>query len=45
MRLEGIRVLGDLGKGVFVYCKDMVHGERIFMPIAWEAEPELPKGD
>lgn len=26
----------DLGKGVFVYVKSLVHGERLFMPIAWE---------
>lgn len=36
-------LLGDLGKGVFVYCKEKLHGERMFMPIAWEAEPEPPK--
>lgn len=29
-------LFGDLGKGVFVYCKDKVAGERIFMPVAWE---------
>lgn len=27
-----------LGKDIFVYCKDQVRGERIFMPIAWEEE-------
>lgn len=26
----------DLGKGVFVYCKGEMRGERIFMPLAWE---------
>jgi hypothetical protein len=26
----------DLGKGVFVFCKDKMQGETIFMPIAWE---------
>lgn len=26
----------DLGKGVFVYCKDQLRGNRIFMPLAWE---------
>ena len=26
----------DLGKGVFVYCKDKVIGETIFMPLSWE---------
>lgn len=31
-------LFGDLGKGVFVYCKDKVRGERMFMPIAWETE-------
>ncbi|TEB04679.1 hypothetical protein Psch_03441 [Pelotomaculum schinkii] len=29
-------LLGDLGKGVFVYCKDKLRGETIFTPIAWE---------
>lgn len=27
-----------LGKDVFVYCKDRVRGERMFMPVAWEKE-------
>jgi hypothetical protein len=27
----------DLGKGVFVYCKEKLHGERLFMPVAWES--------
>lgn len=26
----------DLGKGIFVYCKDQLRGETIFVPIAWE---------
>jgi len=29
-------LFGDLGKGVFVYCKDKLKGENIFIPIAWE---------
>lgn len=29
-------LFGDLGKGIFVFCKDKVAGETIFMPIAWE---------
>ena len=29
-------LFGDLGKGVFVYCKDKLKGQTIFMPIAWE---------
>jgi hypothetical protein len=33
-------LFGDLGKGVFVYCKDRLAGESIFMPIAWETETE-----
>lgn len=28
----------DLGKGVFVFIRTEVRGERIFMPIAWEKE-------
>ena len=27
---------GDLGKGVFVYVKNELKGERIFMPVSWE---------
>jgi hypothetical protein len=26
----------DLGKGVFVFVKDKMHGELLFMPVAWE---------
>ena len=26
----------DIGKGVFVYCKDKLKGQTIFMPISWE---------
>ena len=29
-------LLGDLGKGVFVYVKEKLKGENIFMPVAWE---------
>jgi hypothetical protein len=29
-------LFGDLGKGVYVYCKDKLKGETIFLPIAWE---------
>jgi hypothetical protein len=31
-------LFGDMGKGVFVYCKDKLKGQTIFMPIAWEKE-------
>ena len=30
-------LFGDLGKGIFVYCKDKLKGENIFMPISWES--------
>lgn len=30
--------LGDMGKGVFVYVKEKLKGETIFMPISWEAD-------
>lgn len=33
-------LFGDLGKGVFVYCKDKLRGEHIFMPVAWEEEQQ-----
>lgn len=29
-------LFGGLGKGVFVYCKDKLAGETIFMPVSWE---------
>jgi hypothetical protein len=32
--------LGDLGKGVYVYVKSELRGQRIFMPVAWERESE-----
>lgn len=31
-------LFGDLGKGVYVFVKDQVKGENIFMPISWEKE-------
>lgn len=31
-------LLRGLGKDVFVYCKDKLRGERMFVPIAWEDE-------
>ena len=30
--------LGDLGKGVFVYVKEKLRGNTIFMPVSWEEE-------
>lgn len=30
----------DLGKGVFIFLKDKIQGETIFMPVAWEAGAE-----
>jgi len=32
--------MSGLGKTIFVYCKDQIRGERIFMPIAWEEGAE-----
>ena len=29
-------LFGDMGKGVFVYVKDKLKGDNIFMPISWE---------
>lgn len=29
-------LFGDLGKGVYVYVKDKLKGETIFLPISWE---------
>lgn len=31
-------LLGDLGKGVFVFVKAEMRGERLFKPVAWEAK-------
>lgn len=31
-------LFGDMEKGCFVYIKDKVKGERIFMPVAWEGD-------
>lgn len=30
-------LLGDLGKGVYVFVKKEMRGQRIFKPVAWEA--------
>lgn len=29
-------LFGGLGKSVFVYCKDQLRGEEMFMPVSWE---------
>lgn len=29
-------LLGDLGKGTYIFCKDKLKGETIFTPISWE---------
>lgn len=29
-------LLGDMGKGVFVYVKERLKGENMFMPVSWE---------
>lgn len=34
-------LFGDLGKGVFVFVKSEMRGQRIFMPIAWERDPRV----
>lgn len=31
-------LLGDRGKGVFVYVKEKLKGDNIFMPISWEED-------
>lgn len=31
-------LFGDMGKGCFVYIKEKVKGETIFMPVLWEEE-------
>lgn len=31
-------LFGDMGKGVYVFCKDKLKGETMFMPLAWESE-------
>lgn len=34
-------LLGDLGKGMFVFIKEKMIGEQIFMPISWEIKEAL----
>lgn len=37
-------LLGDLGKGIFIYVKDQIRGQAIFMPVAYEEiERDLKK--
>lgn len=31
-------LLGDIGKGVFVYVKEQLRGETMFMPVSWEED-------
>ena len=31
-------LLGDMGKGVFVYVKEQLRGETMFMPVSWEED-------
>lgn len=31
-------LFGDLGKGIFVYCKEKLRGNTIFMPVAWKED-------
>ena len=38
--VEGL--FGELGKGVYVFVKDKMAGEWIFMPLAWELEFSTP---
>lgn len=32
-------LLGDLGKGVYIFVKSEMRGARIFKPVAWEPKP------
>lgn len=34
-------LLGDMGKGVFVYVKEQLRGETMFMPVSWEQDKVL----
>lgn len=31
-------LFGHLGKGLYVFAKDVAQGEQVFMPLAWESE-------
>lgn len=31
-------LFGDLGKGIFVFVKEKMYGQTIFMPLSWEHE-------
>jgi hypothetical protein len=33
---KGYGLFQDLGKGIYIFVKDKLKGERIFMPISWE---------
>lgn len=34
-------LFGDLGKGVYIFIKEEMRGERIFKPITWEKEQNV----
>lgn len=36
-------LFGTLGQGVYVFCKDKVSGQNIFMPVAWQNNIRGPK--
>lgn len=38
-------LLGDMGKGVFVYVKEQLRGETMFMPVSWEQDKVLQPGE
>lgn len=36
-------LLGDLGEGIFVFCKDKMIGQKIFMPLNWLSDEAREK--
>lgn len=35
---KAYRLFGTIDKGVFIYCKDILQGDTIFIPLTWESE-------
>lgn len=38
-------LFGHLGKGVYVFVKEKAMGENLFMPVAWESDPNVKEAE
>jgi hypothetical protein len=38
-------LFGDIGKGVYVFCKDIIKGQYIFMPLSWETDKDRKEAE